>query len=197
MMEEYEEISDFLISEPEIIKGLTRLGELASAEGLVIKLGLVGGAVMVLEYGARQMTHDVDAIILSAEHSQRVLELARVVANEYGWDTHWLNNDVEIFVDKLVDAYPVFMKPGIEVYAAQTVQMLALKLAAGRGPTDFADAAVLLRRMMDAKNDITQDEIWRRIKPYLTHEDAFFAEDNLRYLWLDTVSGQTYGEYNN
>ena len=43
-------------SREEIQDGLKRLGELAQAQGFHIQLTLVGGAVMVLGYRARQST---------------------------------------------------------------------------------------------------------------------------------------------
>ena len=43
----------------EIESGLRKLGELAQAKGLKIQLTLVGGAVMVLRFGARLSTRDV------------------------------------------------------------------------------------------------------------------------------------------
>jgi hypothetical protein len=177
-----EELDDFLLMEDEIKKGLTRLGELASAEGLMINLGVVGGAVMVLEYGARQTTHDVDVIIFSPD-SQKVLALAKAVATEYGWDSYWLNNDVEIFIEELFNGHVLFKAPGIEVWAASTVQMLALKVSAAsdRGAHDYRDAQKLLLKMTGAK-----DEIWQKIQPYLVRGLELSSEDTFNDLWNDT-----------
>ena len=69
-------------SREEIQDGLKRLGELAQLQGFHIQLTLVGGAVMVLEYQARQGTRDVDAVIIDPREARLVRVLARQVADE-------------------------------------------------------------------------------------------------------------------
>ena len=59
-------------SRQEIQDGLQRLGELAQAQGLHVRLALVGGAAMVLAYEARQSTRDVDVVILSPAEARLV-----------------------------------------------------------------------------------------------------------------------------
>ena len=124
----------FLLTRDDIIRGLTRLGALAQARGLEIKLGVLGGAVMVLEYQVRNITHDVDAIVLAppatwAATRAKVFELVEIVAREFSWPEDWLNDDAGQFVDEL-EYDNLFMIPGIEVYIASTSQMLGLKLSA-------------------------------------------------------------------
>ena len=63
-------------SREEIQDGLRRLGELAQARGLYVRLTLVGGAVMVLSYQARQSTRDVDAVIVAPKEARLVRMLA-------------------------------------------------------------------------------------------------------------------------
>ena len=58
------------INRQEIIEALGRLGQLAEARGTKIELALVGGALMVLLYEARESTRDVDAIILAERTGQ-------------------------------------------------------------------------------------------------------------------------------
>lgn len=43
-------------------RALSRLSELATAEGIVLEVALYGGAVFTLVYGSREATRDVDAI---------------------------------------------------------------------------------------------------------------------------------------
>ena len=54
---------------------MERLGQLAQEHNETIRLVLVGGAVMVLVYGARQSTRDVDAAILTPPEASRVANL--------------------------------------------------------------------------------------------------------------------------
>jgi hypothetical protein len=169
---------EFLINRDQILCALARLGELASAEGLVLSLGLVGGGVMVLEYGARESTQDLDCIFLQANQAQRALELARIVAAEHDLPDDWLNDDASIFFDELFDSYLIFQAPGVEVYAASTAQMLGLKLSAWRGPVDISDAVELLGRMTGSR-----DKVWRKIKPHVVLGCEDSAEDNFSKLW--------------
>ena len=72
-------------SREEIQDGLRRLGELAQARGMHVRLTLVGGAVMVLGYQARQSTRDVDAVIIAPKEARLVRLLAKQVAEEQDW----------------------------------------------------------------------------------------------------------------
>jgi hypothetical protein len=62
----------------EIVEGMERLGELALHSGIKIELALIGGALMVLRFQARESTRDVDVAILAPAETQRVRELARM-----------------------------------------------------------------------------------------------------------------------
>ncbi|MCI0392682.1 MAG: hypothetical protein MOB07_28450 [Acidobacteria bacterium] len=55
------------ITRQEIIKALERLGQLAEARGTKIELALIGGALMVLVYEARESTRDAAIIPLKIE----------------------------------------------------------------------------------------------------------------------------------
>jgi len=68
----------------DIEEGLRRLGEIAQAKGLQIKLILVGGAVMALRFNARPSTRDVDAVILLPRE-------ARLSAR---WQDKWRKNGI-------------------------------------------------------------------------------------------------------
>jgi predicted nucleotidyltransferase len=79
-------------SREEIQDGLRRLGELAQSQGIHVRLALVGGAAMVLGYGARQSTRDVDAVILSPAEAKLVRNLVKKIAAERDWPEDWLND---------------------------------------------------------------------------------------------------------
>ena len=51
---------------------------------------------MVLRFRARESTRDVDVVILAPGDAQKVRELARRVAEEYGWAEDWLNDGVPL-----------------------------------------------------------------------------------------------------
>lgn len=53
-----------MLGKQEVIDALTRLGKLAAEQGSNVDLLLVGGGVMVLVFGTRQATRDLDVVIL-------------------------------------------------------------------------------------------------------------------------------------
>jgi predicted nucleotidyltransferase len=81
-----------IFTRKEIAEGIERLGQLAVESGIKIELILVGGALMVLRFRARESTRDVDVAILAPADAQKVRELARSVAEEHGWPDDWLND---------------------------------------------------------------------------------------------------------
>jgi len=70
------------LTKREIIEALERLGQLAEAQDERIELVLLGGALMVLAYDARQSTRDIDVVILAPHETQRVRALAKTIALE-------------------------------------------------------------------------------------------------------------------
>jgi hypothetical protein len=170
--------SEFLLSKEDMLVGLRRLGKLARENGLEIKLVCFGGAVMVLEHEARELTHDIDAVILSPAEKWKVFKLVILIAQEFDWPEDWLNDDVEIFIGDDIISHRLFLAPGIEVFAPSLEQMLALKLSAARGDVDFSDAADLLRQMSGSRH-----EIWQRVSPFVVQGSTATAEDAFDIVW--------------
>jgi len=128
----------------EIVEGMERLGQLAVQSGIKIELALVGGALMVLRFQARESTRDVDVAILAPGEARIVRELARIVAAEHGWSNGWLNDGAKGYLIGLTSGPVVLSAPGIEVRSPATGQLLAMKLSAWRDDIDIADAWRLL-----------------------------------------------------
>ncbi len=175
------------ITRQEIVEALERLGQLAVARGIRIELALVGGALMVLVYEARESTHDVDAIILAPREVGTVRELAQVVADERGWPDDWLNDGAKGFLIGLSSGPIVFSAPGIEVRSPATGQLLAMKLSAWRDDVDIADARRLLQEMLQEMAG-SRDEIWQAVAPYLVPGDELKAQYAFADLW-ETLYG--------
>ena len=171
------------INRQEIIEALERLGQLAEARGTKIELALVGGALMVLLYEARESTRDVDAIILAPRDAHTVREMAKVVADERGWPDDWLNDGAKGFLVGLSSGPIVFSAPGIEVLSPATAQLLAMKLSAWRDDVDIADARRLLQEMSGSRA-----EIWQAVEPYLVPGDELKAQYAFADLW-ETLDG--------
>lgn len=171
------------ITRKEIVEALERLGQLAVAQETEIELALVGGALMVLVYDARESTRDIDAIILAPREASKVRELAQIVADERGWPDDWLNDGAKGFLVGLSVGPVVFSAPGIEVRSPTTGQLLAMKLSAWRDDVDIADARRLLQEMPG-----NCDEIWQAVEPYLVPGDELKAQYAYEDLW-ETLYG--------
>jgi len=167
----------------EIEEGLTRLGELAQAKGLHIQLTLVGGAVMVLRFDARPSTRDVDAVILLPREAHLTRELARQVADEYGWPEDWLNDGAKGYLVGISDGPVLFQATGIEARSPSLEQLLAMKLSAWRDDIDISDARRLLEEVGQGQN---RDDLWKRIEPFLVKGDELTAQYAFWDLWEST-----------
>src|SRR6266404_6953904 len=139
----------------EIAEVIERLGQLAVESGSKIELVLVGGALMVLRFRARESTRDVDVAILAPDDAQRVRDLSRRVADERGWPEDWLNDGAKGYLIGLSSGPVVLSAPGIEVRSPDTAQLLAMKLSAWRDDIDIDDASRLLEEIEEGR-----DEIW-------------------------------------
>ena len=164
----------------EIQDGLKRLGELAQAQRLQIRLTLVGGAVMVLGYQARPSTRDVDAIIIAPREARLVRALAKQVAEERDWPEDWLNDGAKGYLVGVSDGPVLFTAPGIEARAPALEQLLAMKLSAWRDDLDISDAR---RLMQEIKSGRDKDEIWQSLEPYLVPGDELTAQYAFLDLW--------------
>jgi hypothetical protein len=162
----------------EIAEGIERLGQLAVESGIKIELILVGGALMVLRFGARESTRDVDVAILAPADAQKVRELARRVAGEHRWPDDWLNDGAKSYLIGLSSGPIVLSVPGIEVRSPATAQLLAMKLSAWRDDIDIADASRLLEEMKGSR-----DDIWQEVEPHLVPGDELKAQYAFADLW--------------
>lgn len=165
-----------LLSATDIRAGLERLGELAAAEGLELRLALVGGAAMALAYQARLSTRDVDAVFFAPPEATDIRRLALTVAMERGWPEDWLNDGAKGFLKGLKLGDLLLRAPGIQVHQIAPEQLLAMKLSAWRDDTDIEDARRLLQEMIG-----TENQVWAMLEPFLVQGDELKA----RYAFLD------------
>ncbi|MBI5944498.1 MAG: hypothetical protein HY864_09030 [Chloroflexi bacterium] len=172
-------------SREEIQDGLRRLGELAQAQGLHIRLALVGGAAMVLGYEARQSTRDVDAVILSPAEARLVRNLVKKVAVERDWPEDWLNDGAKGYLVGISEGVLLFSAPGIEALSPSLEQLLAMKLCAWRDDLDISDARRLLLELTPGRG---RDEVWASLEPYLIPGDELTAQYAFLDLW-ETLNG--------
>lgn len=95
---------------------------------------LVGGASILINYGFRDMTTDIDAIIHAASTMKEVINR---VGDHYGLPNGWMNADftkTESYTDKLFE-FSVFYKSYYNVLTIRTISseyLIAMKLKSGR-----------------------------------------------------------------
>jgi hypothetical protein len=139
-----------------IVEALNHLGRHAEMEKVVLEICIYGGSAMMLAYGCRERTRDVDAIIRPAEIAQR---LARNVATELNLYPEWLNDNVKRFVSISGTFAPLEIE-GLEENAKRHLKitrpsasyLLAMKCLACRPALpgyagDVEDMRFLIRKM--------------------------------------------------
>lgn len=112
----------------------TRMGEDLSARGASADITIYGGSALMLQYGYRDSTHDVD-VVMDKWDEFVLKEIAGTLSDELGLDTHWFNNDVQhIIGDReetdLYNVYPSVANPVLRVFTPKPEYMLALQVRA-------------------------------------------------------------------
>lgn len=140
------------------------------------ELFVVGGAALVLLYGARESTRDVDAFSAGGTSSRLMQAAARVAANQ-GLPLGWLNDAAKGYVHGLSPGPILFETGNLRIRALAPPQLLAMKLSAWRDDVDIEDARLLL-----AHSGGEKEELWAKIEPHLVpgrELKARFAFDDL------------------
>jgi len=121
-----------LLDRQDIVAALTRLGQLAAADGCTVRLALMGGAALVLGYNARQSTQDVDAFFLPPPEAGVIRGWSARIARENGWPEDWLNDAAKAYLTTVSEGPILFEAPGIIARQIAAEQLLAMKLCAWR-----------------------------------------------------------------
>lgn len=102
--------------------------------GASAEIILIGGASVVINYGFREMTYDMDAIITA---SASMKEAINIVGDKYDLPTGWLNTDFmkTKSYSPQIALYSKYYKTYSNIVSFRTVTgeyLLAMKLMAGR-----------------------------------------------------------------
>jgi len=123
---------------------------------------LVGGASMLINYGFRDRTYDVDAII-HAESSMK--DAINVVGDKYSLPNGWLNTDfrrTKSYTPRLIEV-SLYYKTFSNVVSIRTVAseyLIAMKLMSGRKyKNDLSDIIGILREHQLRNTPISLDQI--------------------------------------
>jgi hypothetical protein len=125
------------------IAALQELAAVLYESNVEARVYVVGGAAMLLAYGATRSTRDIEAVF---EPTGPVRKAVLRVAESLDLPDDWLNDAVKGFVPGTdPDAVPIFRRPGLEVAAASARFLLGMKLLAARAERDTDDILALSR----------------------------------------------------
>jgi len=142
------------------------------------ELWVVGGAALVLLYGARETTRDVDAFTLDNAASPELRAAAASVAMKLGLPEDWLNDGAKGYLHGLAPGELLFSAPGLVVRSVAAEQLLAMKLSAWRDDLDVSDARLLLSKLPGDRASV-----WRQVEPYLVPGRQLKAQYAFDDLW--------------
>jgi hypothetical protein len=170
-----------------VIEALNLLGTLASEENLTLELCIYGGSAMMLAYGARDATKDVDVIAKPSEDAHR---LALRVAERLGLQPDWLNDDVRrytsidgTFAPMQIQELETTAKQRLKITRPSASYLLAMKCLAGRSPLpgfagDLDDIKFLVKKMGI-----------RTLEEVESHLAKFYPDEVLSPKLRETVEG--------
>jgi hypothetical protein len=146
------------------------------------QIAITGGAALVLLFGARDTTKDVDAFFIQPD-PPRIREAAARVARDLELPEDWLNDAAKGYFVAVSEGEVVFESPALMVRAVAMEQLLAMKLAAWRDAIDRGDARLLLSKMTGSG-----EEIWSRVQPFVPPSYLDKASYAFEDLW-DSIHG--------
>lgn len=123
---------------------------------------LIGGAAVLTNYGFRDMTYDIDAIIRA---SSSMKEAINVVGDELGLPNGWLNSDftkTASYSPKLLQYSKFYKRFGyvLEVRTISREYLVAMKLMSGRKyKNDLSDIIGILYEEQEKGNPISIEQI--------------------------------------
>ncbi len=189
--------SDKLFTKEDLDKYLRELGrEFRKLNGtkMPAEIMLVGGASILINYGFREMTYDVDAIIKS---SGAMKEAINTVGDRLGLANGWLNTDfvnTKSYTPKL-ETYSKYYKTFSNILQIRTVSaeyLVAMKLMSGRQyKNDLSDIVGILIEQDDRRLPLNLEKIKMAvIDLYDSYEklpeesrlfiESIYKKDNLR-----------------
>ena len=128
---------------------------------------LIGGAAILANYGFREMTTDIDAVIGSASSMK---EAINCVGDKYNLPSGWLNSDfmrTDSYSPRLIE-HSRYYRQFSNVLTIRTVTaeyLIAMKLRSGRKyKNDLSDIMGILAAHEEAGNPITWEQVDRAVR---------------------------------
>ena len=128
---------------------------------------LIGGASVIINYGFREMTYDMDALINAASSMKDAIN---IVGDRNGLPTGWLNDEfrkTESYTEKMIQ-YSKYYKTFYSFLNVRTVTgeyLVAMKLRAGREyKYDRSDVIGILWEQEKFGDPLTMDRIKKAVE---------------------------------
>jgi hypothetical protein len=166
------------LSAAQIRGAFSALAEELRRAGARAEIAVAGGAALVLLFGARESTKDVDAITLDASTEGAVRAAATAVGSRLDLPGDWLNDAAKGYVHGLALGERLFDSEALVVRALAPRQLLAMKLSAWRDDVDVEDARLLLRTLVGDRV-----ATWSSIEPHLVPGRELKAQYAFEDLW--------------
>ena len=142
----------------ELAKEYRKLG----GKNMPAEVILIGGASILANYGFRNMTYDMDAIISA---SSAIKDAINHVGDKYGLPNGWLNTDfarTKSYTPKLAE-YSVYYKTFSGVLTVRTISaeyLIAMKLKSGRRyKNDISDVVGIISEHQSKGHPLTFAQI--------------------------------------
>ena len=151
----------------DIEKYLQMVGEVLHENGQNLEITLLGGAVMLIEVGNREITYDIDTFFVS--DFTAILKASIVVANHEHLPDGWLNTAAAGFTYNFIKQpeRKLWRKfPGLEVYTASLEYVFVTKIMAAR-PKDDDDIKALAKLL----NISRRKDVLALVELYVPKED--------------------------
>lgn len=127
---------------------------------------LIGEASLLVNYGFREMTYDMDAIISA---SSAMKDAINKVGDQYGLPNGWLNTDfitTKSFTPKLIE-YSEYYRTFANILTIRTIAseyLIAMKLMSGRKyKNDLSDIIGILREHQNNGKTLGREHIDRAV----------------------------------
>jgi len=164
----------------ELVEVLRELDERLSSSFDVI---LVGGAAMILHFGASRATRDVDVLVLRGDLTE-LREAVKVVATERGVPEDWMNEAAKGFADILPPDFYHRLVPlefpfrHLRLYALGHPEQVAMKIVALR-EQDLEDLEILMPQMSEPERKTLVRTVHHvgRFRPDWAQKIRYFLEE--------------------